>query len=90
MLALTTVITGIFIKRRRHWCHAIVCNHGFADGNKRTSLYLVELLVQRSGYEFVEDDDVIADMVVSVARSDTGCEDLAEWFRERLVRSGKP
>ena len=40
--------------------HGVVCNHGFADGNKRTALYLVELLVQRSGYEFVEDDEVIA------------------------------
>ena len=30
--------------------HAVVSNHGFADGNKRTALYLVELLVQRSGY----------------------------------------
>ncbi len=70
--------------------HAIVCNHGFADGNKRTSLYLVELLVQRSGYEFVEDDDVIADTIISVARGETGYEDLADWFRERLVRLGEP
>ena len=70
--------------------HGIVCNHGFADGNKRTALYLVELLVQRSGYEFVEDDDVVADTITSVARGDTDYEDLAEWFRERLVRSGEP
>ena len=69
--------------------HGIVSNHGFADGNKRTALYLVELLAQRSGYEFVEDDEVIADTITSVARSETGYEELAEWFRPRLVRPGK-
>ncbi len=67
--------------------HGIVSNHGFSDGNKRTALYLVELLAQRSGYDFVEDDDVIADVIVNVARGETGYEDLAQWFRERLVKS---
>ena len=69
--------------------HGIVSNHGFADGNKRTALYLVELLAQRSGYEFVEDDQVIADTIISVARGETGYEELAEWFRPRLVRPGE-
>ena len=68
--------------------HGIVSNHGFADGNKRTALYLVELLVQRSGYEFVEDDEVVAETITSVARGEISYEDLAEWFRERLARPG--
>ena len=67
--------------------HGVVSNHGFADGNKRTALYLVELMVQRSGYEFVEDDMVIADTITSVAQGETKYEALAAWFRERLVRS---
>ena len=66
--------------------HGIVSNHGFADGNKRTALYLVELLVQRSGYEFVEDDEVVADILTGVARGDTDYDELAAWFRARLVR----
>ena len=61
----------------------------FADGNKRTALYLIELLALRSGYEFVEDDEVIADTITSVARGETDYEDLAEWFRPRLVRLGE-
>ena len=28
----------------------------FDDGNKRTALYLLELLVRRSGYELIADD----------------------------------
>ena len=69
--------------------HGIVSNHGFVDGNKRTALYLVELMVQRSGYVFVEDDMVIVEVITSVARGETSYGDLAEWFRERLVRAPK-
>ena len=65
--------------------HGVVSNHGFSDGNKRTALYLVELLVQRSGYELVEEDLVIADTITSVARGEMDDEELAEWFRVRLA-----
>ena len=68
--------------------HGIVANHGFADGKKRTALYLVELLVQRSGYEFIENDEEVAETITSVARGALGYEDLAEWFHQRLVRPG--
>ena len=67
--------------------HGIVSNHGFADGKKRTALYLVELLAQRSGYEFVEDDEVVADTITSVARGETGYDELVVWFRARLVHA---
>ena len=67
--------------------HGIVSNHGFADGNKRTALYLMELLVQRSGYEFIENDVVVAETITAVARGELGYEDLAEWFHQRLVRA---
>ena len=66
--------------------HGIVSNHGFADGNKRTALYLLELFVQRSGYEFIEEDEVVADAITDVACGKMSCEDLMEWFRIRVVR----
>ncbi len=68
--------------------HGVVSNHGFADGNKRTALYLVELMVQRSGYELVESDEAIADTFVDAASGMIGYEELACWFRSRLVRIG--
>ena len=68
--------------------HAVVSNHGFADGNKRTALYLVELLVQRSGYSLEEEDTEVVEMLVAVARGDLGYDDLSSWFRTRLVRRG--
>ena len=66
--------------------HGIVTNHGFSDGNKRTALYLVVLLVKRSGYEFVEDEVVVADLISSVAQGETGYDELVDWFKPRLVR----
>ena len=67
--------------------HGVVSNHGFVDGNKRTALYLVELLVSRSGYTLVEQDERIVEMLVDVARGELGFDELAHWFKERLVRT---
>jgi len=69
--------------------HGIVTNHGFVDGNKRTALYLVELLGVRSGYRLSVEDLVVADIVTAVARGELGYEELAEWFEARLEPSVK-
>ena len=51
----------------------MACNHGFTDGNKRTALLLMDLLLRKSGYALVAagnpDDlnDEIEDMLVAVA-----------------------
>ncbi len=69
--------------------HGIVSNHGFTDGNKRTALYLVELLIQRSGYQFIEvTKDEFVDVITRVAQGDQYCsyDDLEEWFRTHVIR----
>ena len=50
-------------------------------------MYLVELLAVRSGYNLVEDDLILADVITSVATGEMRYEELAEWFKNRLVRS---
>ncbi|MDE2928113.1 MAG: type II toxin-antitoxin system death-on-curing family toxin [Acidobacteriota bacterium] len=67
--------------------HGIVSNHGFVDGNKRTAVYLVELLAVRSDYSLIEDDLILADVITSVATGEMRYEELVEWFKKRLVRS---
>lgn len=48
--------------------HSMVNNHGFVDGNKRTSWLLVELLIGRSGFRLdISDDEPVDDLVVAVA-----------------------
>ena len=71
--------------------HGVICNHGFADGNKRTALYLLELLIRRSDYEFVADDSSIVETFTSVARGEIDSEELSKWFKPRLIRAtGSP
>ena len=64
--------------------HGIVSNHGFVDGNKRTAVYLVELLAVRSGYQLAVEDLLLADAMTAVARGQLGYEELAAWFKARL------
>ena len=54
------------------------------DGNKRTALYLVELLAVRSGYRLAAEDLVVADIVTAVARGELGYDELTAWFEARL------
>lgn len=66
----------------------MVGNHGFADGNKRTAWLLVEIFLDRSGYDLtVPDDEPIDDMVVAVACGELGFDDLRAWFAANLARS---
>ena len=70
--------------------HGIVSNHGFVDGNKRTAVYLVEVLAGRSGYRLVVEDPLLADVVTDVARGDLDYEELATWFKGRLESVAEP
>nr|WP_242678846.1 type II toxin-antitoxin system death-on-curing family toxin [Rhodobacter calidifons] len=68
--------------------HALVQNHGFVDGNKRSALIVTLLMVERSGYEIrLAEEEWIDDIVVSVAEGATDLDALAQWFKLRLVKS---
>jgi death on curing protein len=65
--------------------HALVQNHGFVDGNKRSALIVTLLMIERSGYRLLlTDRDRIDDVVVSVADGQIGFDTLCEWFKQRL------
>jgi death-on-curing protein len=67
--------------------HGIVQNHPFADGNKRTALMLTELLIRRSGYSLEPRfGERIDDTVVAVANGDMMFDELAIWFKDRVVK----
>ncbi len=65
--------------------HGIVSNHGFVDGNKRTSLYLAALLIHNSGYELLVDFDTMVETILAVARSEMSLEELSRWLRQQIV-----
>ena len=71
--------------------HSLALNHGFIDGNKRTALYMMALLLERSGYRLqprpseAYNDDVEA-MIVDVVEHRLDFAGLVGWFKERIIR----
>lgn len=72
---------------------SMVGNHGFADGNKRTTLILLDLLLERSGYRLAPSErhgsiqKDVEDMILDVARNQLSFDDLVEWFGKRITRA---
>ena len=72
---------------------SMVGNHGFADGNKRTTLILLDLLLERSGYRLAPSErrgsiqKDVEDMILDVARNQLSFDDLVKWFGKRITRA---
>ena len=71
----------------------MVRNHGFADGNKRTTVFLLLLLLEESGYRLTalqEPGEIqveVEKMILGVARSELSFDDLVRWFENRIVKT---
>ena len=66
-------------------------NHGFADGNKRTTLILVHTLISKSGYSLVAVEgevmqEAIEEIILRAASGTVEIGEITEWFRLRLQR----
>lgn len=69
---------------------SLIRNHGFVDGNKRTALLCVLLLVDRSGWQFSSErkvKDHFERLVVRVANDNLPFEEIEAWFERRIRRS---
>jgi len=70
---------------------SMASNHGFSDGNKRSTLLLVHTLITNSGYQLKasnnEDlEQALEDIIVAGASHETPIEQLTEWFRIRVEK----
>jgi len=71
---------------------SVSTNHGFTDGNKRTTIILTHLLVSRSGYKIVplnSDgplDAAMENLVLAFVRHELTFDQLIAWFKARLSR----
>lgn len=69
--------------------HGVASSHGFTDANKRTAWIVTFILIERSGYKLeILEGDRIDDVAVEVVERTMSEEDLAVWFKERLVKLG--
>lgn len=72
---------------------SIATNHAFNDGNKRTSILLTDLLLDRSGYRLEPIDasedleHVLEDFVVeAVVKGRENTEGIVAWLEPRIIR----
>lgn len=75
---------------------SVATNQGFADGNKRTSVILMHLLLSRSGYRLVPAgtaptlQDEVETAVLDIVNRDMSFADLVDWFKQRIQRIEAP
>lgn len=70
------------------YAFGIVRGHCFVDGNKRVGLAVALIFLELNCFELSYEvtDDEVADIILETAEGRMGEPELAEWFRERLVR----
>lgn len=65
-------------------------NHGFVDGNKRTALLAVDLLIRRSGYTYASPPNAVArrleKLVLDVVERRVDLQGSAAIFKQLLTR----
>ena len=60
----------------------LVQNHAFIDGNKRIGLAAALSFLDINGVEVIADEDILYEMVLSVAEGLTNKEAIAEFLRK--------
>lgn len=69
------------------YAHRIARSHTFADGNKRTAWVAARLFLADNGFCLRFDPADAVRAMESAAAGTRGEQELAEWFRLRIVRS---
>jgi death on curing protein len=69
---------------------SLASNHGFIDGNKRTALLMMNLLLLRSGYRLhrVSERQINADveaMILALVEHRMTFDETVAWLRQRIV-----
>ncbi|WP_059106044.1 type II toxin-antitoxin system death-on-curing family toxin [Shouchella shacheensis] len=65
---------------------SIARNHCFFNGNKRTALAVLDIALQRNGYNLLQNDAVVEDFTVDVAQGKLSVEEIVRWIKEHSER----
>ncbi len=69
------------------YAHRLARSHAFADGNKRTAWVTARLFLADNGFRPRFDPADAVRTMETVAAGTRSEQELAEWFRQRIVRS---
>jgi len=67
------------------YCHGIVRNHPFIDGNKRTGLLTARAFLFRNGYRLDPNEAEMVRVVERVASGEVSEEDLTQWIEQNAA-----
>jgi death-on-curing protein len=65
-------------------CHAILKNHAFVDGNKRTAYGALVMALAGNGFRLEAEDDAILAMILGAAAGSDPWQAIARWLRPRV------
>lgn len=69
------------------YCHGLLRNHPFNDGNKRAGFLALGLFLSLNGCELDAPQAEAASVIFAAAAGDLSEKKLTAWIREHLVRS---
>ena len=65
-------------------CHALISDHPFADGNKRTGAAVLGMVLRANGLRFKPRHDEFLSMMMGVAAGNVTLESLTDWARKQV------
>ena len=77
-----------FVDKAAAFGYALIQNHPFLDGNKRTGHAAMEVFLVLNGYEIRAAVDEQEHMILQVAASELDREAFTAWLRTRVVAKG--
>ena len=69
-------------KRSSRIGYALISNHAFVDGNKRTGMYVLLTFLETNGVKIHPSVDDVARVGLAVASGEMKYDDLLEWILE--------
>ena len=64
--------------------YGLIKNHSFRDGNKRIGALVLLTLLEINGYHVNASNEEFADIIMGIAASEKGDEDLKKWVEEHI------
>jgi death-on-curing protein len=69
----------------RHICR----NHPFIDGNKRVAFVLMDIFLQKNGWEITASEEETYSLMMELADGKLSKAHLAQWLKEHASRLGR-